>query len=201
MRSEFTVSNVNCGIAVYCSNVDAMYVQHVNQSRWAGRVARLEGLTSIAPDSTPVIGDVAGWWTNVNLGTLPSSWWVGVPVDKVGRSTGWSRGKLGYTCQTETFNVPGSSLTHTILCNDIIVPDTLSGGGVNVPYGGGGDSGGPVFISNNNTSTELKALGIVVAFKYDPAIPVEGSYVCTHSGCWVYYNRLSRIKMYVHAPY
>jgi hypothetical protein len=180
-----------------------MYVQYGDTTRWSSRVARLTGLTTIAPDSTPNVGDVSTWWTNVNLGIGPTSWWVGIPVDKVGRTTGWSRGKLGYTCVDETFNVPGSlALTHTILCNDIIVPDTLSGGVVNVPYSGGGDSGGPVFISNNNAFTELKALGIMVGTRFEPyAVILDNNFACTASECWTYYNRISRIKMYVHAPF
>jgi hypothetical protein len=165
MRADFNISNVNCA-GVYCNYVDAMYVDYTNDSRWSSRVARLTGLTSIASDSTPVIGSVSSWWTNVTLGTSASSWWVGIPVDKVGRTTGWSRGKLGYTCQDQTFNIPNSLLTQTILCNDIVVPDTLAGGSVNVPYAGGGDSGAPVFISNNDTSTQLKALGILVGVRY-----------------------------------
>lgn len=66
---------------------------------------------------------------------------------------------------------------------------------------GGGDSGGPVFISNNNTGTELKALGIAIGFRYHPGIPLEGNLFCNTDDCWVFYNRLTRIKMYVSEPY
>ena len=201
MRSEITLSDTACGSAIFCGQVDAMYVQYDNPLRWESKVAQLEGLTSLAPDTTPVIGDISAYWTNVNLGVSPTTWWAGMPVDKVGRSTGWTRGKLKNTCVPKTFNV-GITLSVHYFCNDVIGVDSVSPSVVNIPYVGSGDSGGPVFISNNVASSELKAMGIIIGATVPPNAPFyeNMNFNCVSADCEVFFHRLTRIKMFVHSP-
>ena len=66
---------------------------------------------------------------------------VGTAVDKVGRTTGWTRGNVTSTCVNT--GVQGSTIV--LLCQTFV-----TGSGVIV---GGGDSGSPAFISSGNNAT------------------------------------------------
>ncbi|HRC85733.1 MAG TPA: hypothetical protein PK413_09005 [Thermoanaerobaculia bacterium] len=70
---------------------------------------------------------------------------TGITLNKVGRTTGWSRGTVAFTCAN--VNVSGSTITQ--LCQS----------GVNAAVGGG-DSGSPVF-SAGTTTTSATLYGIL----------------------------------------
>jgi len=71
---------------------------------------------------------------------------VGQTANKVGRTTGWTRGAITATCVN--VNVSGSNITQ--LCQTIV------SAGV-----GGGDSGAPVFLQPNTNNNSVTLLGIL----------------------------------------
>jgi hypothetical protein len=70
---------------------------------------------------------------------------VGQTANKVGRTTGWSRGRITNTCVN--VNVSGTNLTQ--LCQSIVTAGV-----------GGGDSGSPVFL-RPGSGTSVRLLGIL----------------------------------------
>jgi hypothetical protein len=70
---------------------------------------------------------------------------VGQTANKVGRTTGWSRGRITNTCVN--INVSGTNLTQ--LCQSIVTAAV-----------GGGDSGSPVFLRPSG-GTNVRLLGIL----------------------------------------
>jgi hypothetical protein len=79
--------------------------------------------------------EVAGTFTVTSQENSKTNFAVGTVVNKVGRTTGWSRGTVSNTCVHT--NVSGSRITQ--LCQ------TFVSAGV-----GSGDSGSPVFIETSN---------------------------------------------------
>jgi hypothetical protein len=108
----------------------AVYARGVTFLR--GRLARTTGFGSIT---------IAGNWTVVG----EESPVVGRTLNKVGRTTGWSAGRVTHTCVT--VNVSGSVIT--MICQDIVRANV-----------GAGDSGSPVFrrISPSSQSVVLNGI-------------------------------------------
>jgi hypothetical protein len=71
---------------------------------------------------------------------------VGQTANKVGRTTGWTRGNITNTCVN--VNVSGSRITQ--LCQTIVSAGVA-----------GGDSGSPVFLQPNSGSNNVTLLGIL----------------------------------------
>jgi hypothetical protein len=71
---------------------------------------------------------------------------VGQTLNKVGRTTGWSLGRVTHTCVT--VNVSGTNITH--LCQDIVRANV-----------GAGDSGSPVFRRLTSTGTNVALNGLL----------------------------------------
>jgi len=88
---------------------------------------------------------------------------VGQTVNKVGRTTGWSQGRVTAVCANT--NVSGSNLTE--LCQDFVTASV-----------GSGDSGSPVFAITSGTNVTL--LGILwggsgsSSFVFSPLSNIEG---------------------------
>jgi hypothetical protein len=71
---------------------------------------------------------------------------VGQTANKVGRTTGWTRGSITATCVN--VNVSGSNITQ--LCQTVVSAGVA-----------GGDSGSPVFLQPNTGSNNVTLLGIL----------------------------------------
>jgi hypothetical protein len=183
-RTLRTAGLVNTAPYTLCANVDAMWVQFDTLSIGATqKVAILPGLADSVGTFAP--GWIIGWWTNM---TGSSSYWVGIDVDKVGRTTGWTRGQLSATCQTVT-DVATSS--RTLCADEVTGPARLIGDA---------DSGSPVFVGHDSTNTAIGRLGIqFYAIMGTTANSPDGPLYCT-SGCSYYYNRLSRVSLFVMLP-
>jgi hypothetical protein len=92
---------------------------------------------------------------------------VGQTVNKIGRTTGWTSGKVVATCADA--NVGGT--TYTVLCQNFVQAGV-----------GGGDSGSPVF--SYSTGTAVTLLGILwgggtdslghIVFAYSPLSAIQG---------------------------
>ena len=116
-----------------CRRSDAAFAKYVNgTTNTLGRIART-GSTS-SSDLT-----IVGGWT-VTSNATSSSFTVGETVNKVGRTTGWSQGKVTATCAT--VNVSGSTVTQ--ICQTIVNAKV-----------GAGDSGSDVFKVTSGTNVKL----------------------------------------------
>lgn len=86
-----------------------------------GRLMRTSG-----PNNGSI--DIVGSFTIINEGSIPLA---GIPVSKMGRTTGWTRGPLKRTCTS--VNKSGTNLT--LICQSSVSADRA-----------GGDSGAPIFL-------------------------------------------------------
>ena len=119
-----------------CRRSDASFARYINATpKTLGRIAR----TATTSSSDLVI---AGGWT-ITSNATSSSFTVGATVNKVGRTTGWSRGPVVATCAT--VNVSGSNITQ--ICQTIVAATV-----------GGGDSGSDVFTVTSGTNVRLSGV-------------------------------------------
>jgi hypothetical protein len=141
----FNLTAAACGSFSLCANADAMFVSYGSGVSWSKRVAFTASM-AVNYNSNGSISQT-GWWTNV---VAAGSVFQGQSVDKMGRTTGWSRGTVSNTC------VNGDvSSTYRILCSH-----TVTGSRV-----GQGDSGAPVFIppASGQITQPLTPLGVLFA--------------------------------------
>jgi hypothetical protein len=119
-----------------CRRSDAAFARYVNgTTNTLGRIAR----TASTSSSDLVI---AGGWT-ITSNATSSSFTVGATVNKVGRTTGWSRGPVVATCAT--VNVSGTNITQ--ICQTIVSARV-----------GSGDSGSDVFTVISGTNVRLSGV-------------------------------------------
>jgi hypothetical protein len=122
-----------CPVGRRCRRSDAAFAKYVNATtNTLGRIARTGSTNST--DLT-----IVGGWT-VTSNATSSSFTVGEIVNKVGRTTGWSRGQVVATCVT--VNVSGTLITQ--ICQTIVNAKV-----------GGGDSGADVFKVTSGTNVKL----------------------------------------------
>jgi hypothetical protein len=121
-----------CPSGTYCRWSDVLAVRYKHDSLTAGpSIAR--------PDGSPGYGSPGGSSTITGsfyvLGSFPYSI-VGEELQKVGRTTAWTRGYVTATCVAKDSGVifPGTSSQIWILCND-----------VSSIWSDYGDSGSPIF--------------------------------------------------------
>jgi hypothetical protein len=124
---------VGCPSGRRCRRSDASFAKYINATtNTLGRIARTASTSST--DLT-----IAGGWT-ITSNATSSSFTVGETVNKVGRTTGWSRGKVVATCVTT--NVGGSDITQ--ICQTIVNATV-----------GAGDSGSDVFKVTSGANVKL----------------------------------------------
>ena len=117
-----------------CRRSDANFSQAQGPRTFAlGAIARTTGLGSLAIDPTNPAFQVTGEGTAV----------VGATANKVGRTTGWTRGTVTATCADT--GVSGTSIV--LLCQTFVE----SNGAIVA----GGDSGSPVFSNPSGNSVTL----------------------------------------------
>ncbi len=112
---------------------------------YSGSVASTRGV--IAKTSAPNNGSlvVTDAFTITSQNNTTTSFALGTTVNKVGRTTGWTRGKITATCVNT--NVSGTNITQ--LCQTFVEDP---GGAVVV---GGGDSGSNVFRVTSGNNVQL----------------------------------------------
>lgn len=166
-----------CGSIPKCTQADVMFVSASNASDAQKRVFAPRG----SPGTNSQGGSITynGWWWN-----MPSTYdaFDGQYVDKVGRTTGWTRGWVNGTCQdVKTFRV--------MPLDSVLVLCTTQ---VEAARGGLGDSGASVFLFTGNY---LYPVGILFGVRLPPASTAQdwdGSYYCT-AGCAFRYSPFSQI--------
>jgi hypothetical protein len=109
--------------AVYNSSTSAAF-RTIARTSGAGSIA-IVGSWVITAESNPIVGQV---------------------LNKVGRTTGWSFGRVTRTCVT--VNVSGTNIT--LICQDIVHANV-----------GAGDSGSPVFRRLTSTGTDVALNGLL----------------------------------------
>src|SRR6476469_4133730 len=119
-----------------CRRSDASFAKYINGTKnTLGTIARTASTTS--SDRT-----IVGGWT-ITSNATSSSFTVGETVNKIGRTTGWSRGKVVATCAT--VNVSGATITQ--ICQTVVNAKV-----------GAGDSGSNVFSVTSGTDVKLDGL-------------------------------------------
>jgi hypothetical protein len=116
-----------------CRRSDASFAKYINgTTRTLGSIAQTSSTSSTNLT-------ISGHWT-ITSNATSSSFTVGSTVNKVGRTTGWSKGKVIATCMT--VNVDGSDVTQ--VCQTVVNAKV-----------GAGDSGSDVFSVTSGNNVKL----------------------------------------------
>jgi hypothetical protein len=123
----------SCPAGRRCRRSDASFARYINSTQnTLGRIART---SSTNKTNRTIVGN----WT-VTSDASSSSFTIGLRVNKVGRTTGWSQGPVSSTCVN--VNVSGTNITQ--LCQTIVSATV-----------GAGDSGSDVFAITSGTNVKL----------------------------------------------
>jgi hypothetical protein len=123
----------SCPAGRRCRRSDAAFAKYINGTQnTLGRIART---SSTSPTDRTIVGN----WT-ITSEASSSNFTIGLMVNKVGRTTGWSQGPVSATCVN--VNVSGTKITQ--LCQTIVSATV-----------GGGDSGSDVFTITSGTNVKL----------------------------------------------
>jgi hypothetical protein len=126
----------SCPAGRNCRRSDAAFAKYINGTQnTLGRIART---TRINPNDRTIVGS----WT-ITSDASSSSFTIGLRVNKVGRTTGWSQGPVTNTCVN--VNVSGTNITQ--LCQTIVSATVA-----------GGDSGSDVFTITSGTNVRLNGV-------------------------------------------
>ena len=126
----------SCPAGRNCRRSDAAFAKYINGTQnTLGRIART---SRINPNDRTIVGS----WT-ITSDAPSSSFTIGLRVNKVGRTTGWSQGPVTGTCVN--VNVSGSNITQ--LCQTIVSATVA-----------GGDSGSDVFTITSGTNVRLNGV-------------------------------------------
>jgi hypothetical protein len=148
-----------------CRRSDASFAKYVNgTTRTLGSIAQTSSTSSTNLT-------ISGHWS-ITSNATSSSFTVGSTVNKVGRTTGWSRGKVIATCVT--VNVDGSNVTQ--ICQTVVNAKV-----------GPGDSGSDVFSVTSGSNVKLAGVlwggssdGTQFVFSPFPNITGELGSLTTH---------------------
>jgi hypothetical protein len=126
----------SCPAGRNCRRSDAAFAKYINGTQnTLGRIART---SRINPNDRTIVGS----WT-ITSDAPSSSFTIGLKVNKVGRTTGWSQGPVTGTCVN--VNVSGTNITQ--LCQTIVSATVA-----------GGDSGSDVFTITSGTNVRLSGV-------------------------------------------
>ena len=126
----------SCPAGRNCRRSDAAFAKYINGTQnTLGRIART---SSTSPTDLTIVGS----WT-ITSDAPSSSFTIGLGVNKVGRTTGWSQGPVTATCVN--VNVSGTNITQ--LCQTIVSATVA-----------GGDSGSDVFTITSGTNVRLNGV-------------------------------------------
>jgi hypothetical protein len=196
INPAWNATDTMCTAGLPCAHVDAMFVSYDNPAVWSGQIASMNTLATLNAGSL-YLGQFTGFFSNVNVNPSAADYWEGRSVDKIGRTTGWTRGVIEHTCthvDADNEENGNPTQTATLLCQQV----------VKGAYAGNGDSGSPVFASNGlNGTTPAKALGILSSVDYTHGndLTGEGALFCNNSDCRYLYSSLIRIRLYVYETY
>lgn len=131
-----------CPSGRVCRYSDSAFARYDSTS--TDQFARIARTTSSGSSSGSITISSTPRFTITGTANFPSS---GQTLNKMGRTTGWTRGTVSSTCVD--VNVSGTNITQ--LCQDIVNAGS-----------GGGDSGSPVFsASTSSSNTNATLYGIL----------------------------------------
>lgn len=132
-----------------CTDADAMFVLSGEGMKMVARPWSL-GTNNQSGSLT-----IAGWWRSIYY---PQYSVIGLNADKVGRTTGWTRGEISATCEKTLVTIAGSPAL--VRCADRVEDAAV----------GAGDSGSPVFFSASIDGT-LLPLGVLFGGNHTQEAP------------------------------
>lgn len=174
------VTDAACTYA-YCTQVDAMYVKYTDPTISSKTLAQTASYGTGNLTGSITYTGAWGNLTGTNFNFL-----VGDYVDKIGRTTGWTRGTLYSTCEKTNVG-PLNYSAYTVLC-----ANRVSGAAF-----GEGDSGGPVFQIGPDSAIVKR--GTLFAGTGVMSTNDEGLQYCTAS-CVYSYNTINRILLFLREP-
>ena len=178
----------SCSGFALCTMADVGFVQYSSTNFLEKRVVQTK---TVGTNNAGGSITVQSWWTA--NGSVPPTY-VGQSVDKVGRTTGWTRGTVDATCMDVAVAldpytgaiVPG--ISYMVICADRVSNARV----------GQGDSGAPVWVSNTGTGSPLQPLGILFAggpitqFDYSDG----GTGYCV-AGCKFFFSNWTQISIHL----
>jgi hypothetical protein len=145
INNAFTATEPECGGFTLCTWADVAFIQYSPTSLGASRLARTA--SPGVNNNGGSISYVSYWGSLIKATAAP-----GLTIDKVGRSTGWTRGTVAATC--ENFRPrPGDQYDYMVLCSTRVTGASS----------GQGDSGAPVFRPHPFLSNVAYTYGIEYA--------------------------------------
>lgn len=179
INPAFNQSDPLCIGVSYCTIADVMFVASSNPSAtWAKRVAKPTGIFSNNTAGTVTFN---GFWTSLPLAPFT---YIGLEVDKVGRTTGGTRGQLAATCLNPIISV--GAVNYRVLCADRV--DNASVGQA--------DSGSPVLFPEGPTQAQV--IGVLFAgFPLNQDDPKDRLQRCENTTCSFYYSSWSQIQLHL----
>jgi hypothetical protein len=166
-----------CAQVALCTIADAIYVKYDVPSNAMPR--------SVKTDYVGVNNAVGSLEANFYLEPLYAVMepYVGLTLDKIGRTSGWTRGTVTATCSN---TVSGGKFANSIPYTSVVLcHDEFSNAA-----GGPGDSGGPVFYKT--TGNGIFYVGVLYA-RGGFVPPGSETGICTAS-CVIAFTRWYRIK-------
>jgi len=160
-----TISDAPCG-GLKCPWADVMLVRYLNPSLSVHVVA---ATTYLGQNNQ--LGSIFENAWRVNQQRRPYPLYAGYAgVDKVGRTTGWTRGNVSGTCISAYLPPPDN---YVVRC-----ANTITGSSV-----GPGDSGASVFLLGPTTTW---VVGVLFASSYAPNTDGQGNWWCNQSCTYAY---------------
>jgi hypothetical protein len=186
LNSPWNYSGPGCGGQPYCTEADAIFVQYNSSSNSQRRLAKTEYYGVNYAKGSITFASGFSWYNNLFYAYVG---YVGASVDKMARTTGWTRGTVAASCVDR---VVSDVVTYATPCTTVV-----SGARV-----GQGDSGGPVFNSTSTTFDHVEPLGIMFGLypKPDASWPTDGNLrFCNASipGCSYFYASFAQIQAHL----
>jgi hypothetical protein len=127
-------SGGGCPAARVCRRSDASRAQYINNTQFAlGKIARTQNSKN---GSLNIVGD----FTITDDDDVTDNFPIGITLNKVGRTTGWSSGRVSQTCVNT--GVSGTNIVQ--FCQTFVKAKVNSG-----------DSGSPTFLITSGTNVTL----------------------------------------------
>lgn len=141
-------SSSGCQGYVKCTQADAMFLEYTSPSNSQRRLAKTEYFGENNSKGSITFAAGFSWYNNL---FYPYVAYVGALTDKVGRTTGWTRGTVSNSCYDALLNTAG--VVYATPCTTLVSNARV----------GEGDSGGPVFLATSLTFDHVQPLGVLVA--------------------------------------
>ena len=170
-----------CSGQAMCTQADILFAEYTSSAYSQRRLARTEYYGANNAKGSITFNAGFSWYNNL---FYPYVAYVGASVDKVGRSTGWTRGGVTNTCYDAVVTTWG--IPYGVPCMTIVE---------NARHGQG-DSGGPVFNSTSLTFDHVEPLGVYIGGWNMTVYDYDGFFYCA-SECRYLFNNWAQIQSHL----